>query len=189
MGERYQQYNEHGRCGKSPSPVILPPNCRGSDGEGWIRLFSYFQGPSVLSAHPGEASITYEVVLLKRLSLEAPGTYHHSLAVANLSEAAAESVGANPTICRVGSYFHDIGKLVKPQYFTENIPHGANPHDDLTPTMSALIIIAHVKEGIDLALKNNLNPEIVDIIRQHHGTSTVSYFLQRALRTHHPNIL
>ena len=120
--------------------------------------------------------------LLKRLSLEAPGTYHHSLAVANLSEAAAESVGANPTICRVGSYFHDIGKLVKPQYFTENIPHGANPHDDLTPTMSALIIIAHVKEGIDLALKNNLNPEIVDIIRQHHGTSTVSYFLQRALQ-------
>ncbi len=120
--------------------------------------------------------------LLKRLSLEAPGTYHHSLAVANLSEAAAETVGANPTICRVASYFHDIGKLVKPQYFTENIPHGENPHDDLTPTMSALIIIAHVKEGIDLALKHKLNPEIVDIIRQHHGTSTVSYFLQRALQ-------
>ena len=120
--------------------------------------------------------------LLKRLSLEAPGTYHHSLAVANLAEAAAEVVGANPTICRVASYFHDIGKLVKPEYFTENMPPGQNPHDDLTPTMSALIIIAHVKEGIDLALKNRLNSEIIDIIRQHHGTSLVSYFYKRALQ-------
>ncbi len=120
--------------------------------------------------------------LLKRMSLEAPGTYHHSLAVANLSEAAAEVVGANPTICRVGSYFHDIGKLVKPDYFTENMPPGHNPHDDLTPTMSALIIVAHVKEGVDLALKNKLNSEIIDIIRQHHGTSMVSYFYKRALQ-------
>lgn len=120
--------------------------------------------------------------ILRRLSMEAPGTYHHSLAVANLAEAAAEAVGANPTLCRVGAYFHDIGKLVKPEYFTENIPHGHNPHDDLTPTMSALIIIAHVKEGVDLALKNKLNSEIIDIIRQHHGTSTVSYFYKRALQ-------
>jgi putative nucleotidyltransferase with HDIG domain len=120
--------------------------------------------------------------LLRRLSMEAPGTYHHSLAVANLAEAAAEVVGANPTICRVCSYFHDIGKLVKPDYFTENIPHGHNPHDDLTPTMSALIIIAHVKEGVDLALKNKLNGEMVDAIRQHHGTSLVSYFHKRALQ-------
>lgn len=120
--------------------------------------------------------------LLKRMSLEAPGTYHHSLAVANLSEAAAEVVGANPTICRVGSYFHDIGKLVKPDYFTENMPPGHNPHDELTPTMSALIIIAHVKEGVDLALKNKLNSEIIDIIRQHHGTSLVTYFYKRALQ-------
>ena len=120
--------------------------------------------------------------LLKRMSLDAPGTYHHSLAVANLSEAAAEAVGANPTICRVGAYFHDIGKLVKPDYFSENMPPGHNPHDDLTPTMSALIIVAHVKEGVDLALKNKLNTEIIDIIRQHHGTSLVSYFHQRALQ-------
>jgi putative nucleotidyltransferase with HDIG domain len=120
--------------------------------------------------------------LLKRLSLEAPGTYHHSLAVANLAEAAAEAVGANPTICRVASYFHDIGKLVKPHYFTENMGQGENPHDELTPTMSALIIIAHVKEGVDLALKHKLNSEIINVIRQHHGTSTVSYFLQRALQ-------
>jgi putative nucleotidyltransferase with HDIG domain len=120
--------------------------------------------------------------LLRRLSMEAPGTYHHSLAVANLSEAAAEAVGANPTICRVSAYFHDIGKLVKPDYFAENMPPGHNPHDELTPTMSALIIIAHVKEGVDLALKNKLNPLIVDAIQQHHGTSLVSYFHHRALQ-------
>ena len=120
--------------------------------------------------------------LLKRLSIEAPGTFHHSLSVANLAEAAAERVGANPTICRVCSYFHDVGKLVKPEYFTENSRPGENPHDELTPTMSALIIIAHVKEGIDLALKHKLNEEIIDVIRQHHGTSLVSYFYQRALQ-------
>lgn len=120
--------------------------------------------------------------LLRRLSMEAPGTYHHSLAVANLAEAAAESVGANPTICRVCAYFHDIGKLVKPEYFTENMPPGHNPHEELTPTMSALIIIAHVKEGVDLALKHKLNPLLVDAIQQHHGTSLVGYFYQRALQ-------
>jgi putative nucleotidyltransferase with HDIG domain len=120
--------------------------------------------------------------LLRRLSMEAPGTYHHSLAVANLAEAAAENIGANPTICRVCAYFHDIGKLVKPEYFTENMPPGHNPHDELTPTMSALIIIAHVKEGVDLALKHKLNPVLVDCIQQHHGTSLVGYFHQRALQ-------
>lgn len=120
--------------------------------------------------------------LLRQLSLEAPGTYHHSLAVANLAEAAAEKIGANPTICRVCSYFHDVGKLVKPEYFTENMRGDANPHDDLTPTMSALILIAHVKEGVDLALKHKLNRRIVDVIRQHHGTTLVTYFYQRALR-------
>ncbi len=120
--------------------------------------------------------------ILRRLSMEAPGTYHHSLAVANLAEAAAEAVGANPTICRVCSYFHDIGKLVKPDYFSENIAPGHNPHDDLTPTMSALIIIAHVKEGVDLALKHRLNSEITDTICQHHGTSLVAYFFKRAIQ-------
>jgi putative nucleotidyltransferase with HDIG domain len=77
----------------------------------------------------------------------------------------------------VASYFHDIGKVIKPDYFTENIPHGSNPHDDLTPTMSALIIISHVKEGVDLALKHKLNAEIIDVISQHHGTSMVSYLI------------
>ncbi len=120
--------------------------------------------------------------LLKRMTLEAPGTYHHSLAVANLAEAAAEAIGANPTMCRVCSYFHDIGKLVKPGYFVENMARDENPHDDLAPSMSALIIIAHVKEGVDLALKHRLNDRIVDVIREHHGTSLVRYFYHRALQ-------
>jgi putative nucleotidyltransferase with HDIG domain len=118
--------------------------------------------------------------VLKRLVIEAPGTYHHSLVVANLSEAAAEAIGANAARCRVCSYFHDIGKLVKPDYFTENMRRDRNPHDELAPTMSALIIIAHVKEGVDLALKHGLNQEIIDVIQQHHGTSLVFFFYKRA---------
>jgi len=120
--------------------------------------------------------------LLRRMTIEAPGTYHHSLVVANLAEAAAEAIGANATLCRVCSYFHDVGKLVKPEYFTENMNFERNPHDDLAPTMSALIIIAHVKEGVDLALKYKLNQRIIDIIQEHHGTSFVYYFYQRALQ-------
>src|SRR5213595_64219 len=120
--------------------------------------------------------------LLRRMTIEAPGTYHHSLVVANLAEAAAEKIGANATLCRVCSYFHDVGKLVKPEYFTENMNFERNPHDDLAPTMSALIIIAHVKEGVDLALKHKLNHRIIDIIQEHHGTSLVYYFYQRALQ-------
>jgi putative nucleotidyltransferase with HDIG domain len=120
--------------------------------------------------------------LLKRLVIEAPGTYHHSLVVANLAEAAAEAIGASAAMCRVCSYFHDIGKLVKPEYFTENMRRDRNPHDELAPTMSALIIIAHVKEGVDLALKFGLNREIIDVIQQHHGTSLVFFFYKRALQ-------
>ncbi len=120
--------------------------------------------------------------LLRRMTIEAPGTYHHSLVVANLAEAAAEAIGANATLCRVCAYFHDVGKLVKPEYFTENMSFERNPHDDLAPTMSALIIIAHVKEGVDLALKHRLNQRIIDIIQEHHGTSLVRYFYGRARR-------
>ena len=120
--------------------------------------------------------------LLMRLSLEAPGTYEHSQAVARLAEAAAERIGANASMCRTCAYFHDIGKLVKPEYFTENQRTDRNPHDDLAPTMSALVLIAHVKEGVDLALKHNLNPAIVDVIQQHHGNSVVRYFYNRAMR-------
>src|SRR5437660_2502319 len=122
--------------------------------------------------------------LLRRMTIEAPGTYHHSLVVANLAEAAAEAIGANATLCRVCSYFHDVGKLVKPEYFTENMSFERNPHDDLAPTMSALIIIPHVKEAVDLALKHRLNQRIIDIIQEHHGTSLVRYFYQRALQQH-----
>ena len=120
--------------------------------------------------------------LLRRMTIEAPGTYHHSLVVANLAESAAEAIGANATLCRVCSYFHDVGKLVKPDYYTENMNFERNPHDDLAPTMSALIIIAHVKEGVDLALKHGLNRRIIDIIQEHHGTSLVYYFYKRALQ-------
>ena len=119
--------------------------------------------------------------LLRRMQLEAPGTFHHSLVVASLAEAAAEAVGASAAMCRVGAYFHDIGKLPKPEYFIENLHDGdENPHDSLTPTMSALIIIAHVKDGVDLAVKHKLNPRIIDVIQEHHGDSLVSYFYRRA---------
>ena len=117
--------------------------------------------------------------LLRRMQLEAPGTFHHSLVVASLSEAAAESIGVNPMVCRVCSYFHDIGKLKKPEYFIENQGE-MNPHDALTPTMSALIIVAHVKDGVDLAIKHKLNPRIIDVICEHHGDSLVYYFYRKA---------
>ncbi len=121
--------------------------------------------------------------LLRRMQLEIPGTFHHSLVVASLSEAAAEEIGANAVMCRVCSYFHDIGKLNKPSYFIENQIEGqVNPHDALTPTMSALVIIAHVKDGVDLAMKHKLNKEIVDVISEHHGDSLVAYFYHKAVR-------
>lgn len=119
--------------------------------------------------------------LLRRMQLEAPGTFHHSLVVASLAEAAAESIGANAQLCRVCAYFHDVGKLKKPEYFIENQHDGAeNPHDLLTPTMSALVIIAHVKDGVDLAVKHKLNPRIIDVIQEHHGDSLVYYFYRKA---------
>lgn len=117
--------------------------------------------------------------LLKRMQLEAPGTFHHSLMVAQLAEAAAEAVGANSSMARVCAYFHDIGKLKKPTYFVENQVEG-NPHDDLTPTMSALVIVAHVKDGVDMAIKEKLAPEIIDVIQEHHGDSLVYYFYRKA---------
>ncbi|MEM7396056.1 MAG: HDIG domain-containing metalloprotein, partial [Verrucomicrobiota bacterium] len=122
--------------------------------------------------------------LLKRMTMEAPGTYHHSLIVANLASAAAEKVGANATMCRACAYFHDIGKLAKPLYFIENSSQAGvkNPHDDLAASMSTLVIVSHVKEGVDLAIQNKLNSQIIDVIREHHGTSLVYYFYRRALK-------
>ncbi|MFT5837447.1 MAG: putative nucleotidyltransferase with HDIG domain [Candidatus Azotimanducaceae bacterium] len=118
--------------------------------------------------------------LLRRMQMEAPGTYHHSLMVANLSENAAAAIGASPLLCRVCCLFHDIGKLVKPEYFTENQRDGINPHDEKNPSMSALVIKAHVKEGVEMARKNKLPRVIIDVIRQHHGTTLIQYFYHQA---------
>ncbi|MBI3332718.1 MAG: HDIG domain-containing protein [Candidatus Omnitrophica bacterium] len=119
--------------------------------------------------------------LLKELSVKAPGTYHHSLIVANLAEAACEVVGADSLLARVGCYFHDIGKLVHPEYFVENQPPDASRHDPLTPSMSSLVILSHVKEGIKLAQRYRLNQAIIDFIPGHHGTGLIYYFYRRAL--------
>ena len=118
--------------------------------------------------------------LLRRMQVEAPGTYHHSLMVANLSENAALAVGANPILCRAASLVQEIGKMSQPQYFTENQGEFDNPHDRKNPAMSALIIKSHVKEGIDLARENRIPKIIRDIIRQHHGTTLVKYFYHQA---------
>lgn len=117
--------------------------------------------------------------LLKELSSKAPGTFHHSIVMGNLSEAAAEAIGANSTLARVGCYYHDIGKTIKPQYFIENqLDH--NKHENLNPNISTKLIISHVKDGIELAKKYNLPQEIVDFIPMHHGTTLVSYFFHKA---------
>lgn len=117
--------------------------------------------------------------LLKELSNKAPGTFHHSLNVANLAEAAANEIGANAMLVRVGALYHDIGKMKNPAYFTENQATGINPHDELSPKESATIIINHVIDGIELAKKYNLPDRVIDFIRTHHGTSLVYYFYSK----------
>jgi cyclic-di-AMP phosphodiesterase PgpH len=119
--------------------------------------------------------------LLRRLLLEAPGTYHHSFITATLAEAAAEAIGANSLLARVGGYFHDIGKINKPEYFTENESHKGSHHARLSPTMSTLIITAHTKDGVELAKDYNIPPAIIDFIPQHHGTSVIEYFYREAI--------
>ena len=122
--------------------------------------------------------------LLQSLALNAPGTYHHSLMLASLAQHAAEKVGANGLQLRVCAYFHDIGKLVKPRFFSENIQFDDNPHDELAPSMSTLVIVSHVKEGMTLARKHKLPQVILDGIEQHQGTSLVSVFYHRAKSLH-----
>ncbi len=119
--------------------------------------------------------------LLRKLAIEAPGTYHHSLMVGNLAEAAAESIGANALLARVGSYYHDIGKIEKREYFIENQMKSKNPHEKLSPTMSCLILMNHVKKGIETAKKYKLPKEIRDFIAEHHGTNLITFFYQKAL--------
>ena len=118
--------------------------------------------------------------LMRRLMIEAPGSYHHSVIVGNLVEAAASEIGANPLLAKVCGYYHDIGKIRKPAYFIENQKEGRNRHDKLAPSMSALILIAHIKDGTDLARQYKLGEAITDTIRQHHGTSLIHYFYDKA---------
>ncbi|GHT15834.1 hypothetical protein AGMMS49573_03470 [Endomicrobiia bacterium] len=119
--------------------------------------------------------------LLKRLMLEAPGTYHHSVMTADIAEQAANVINDNSLLARVGAYYHDIGKLKNPQYFIENQTSGYNLHDELTPAMSNLILVSHVKDGVTLAKKYNVDNEIINIIGQHHGTTLIHTFYHRAL--------
>ena len=118
--------------------------------------------------------------LLRELMIQAPGTYHHSIIVGNLAEAAAETIGANPLLARVAAYYHDIGKAKKPLYFIENVSGGENKHDKLTPSMSALILMAHLKDGVEMATEQHLGGALIDIIREHHGTSLMKFFYERA---------
>ncbi len=118
--------------------------------------------------------------LLKELVYKSPGTYHHSIVIGNLAEAAAETIGENPILARVGAYYHDVGKIHKPEYFIENQRRTENKHDRLMPSMSSLIIASHVKEGVEVARLHKLPSAVIDIIHQHHGTSLITYFYQKA---------
>jgi cyclic-di-AMP phosphodiesterase PgpH len=126
--------------------------------------------------------------LLEDMMVNAPGTYHHSIIVGNLSKAAAESIEAHPLLTRVSSYYHDIGKLKMPHYFIENQKGFEDAHKTLSPNMSALIILSHVKEGVELAEKYRLGKKIKDVIKEHHGTSLVSYFYSRAKELEDPEL-
>ncbi|MBI5191099.1 MAG: HDIG domain-containing protein [Nitrospirae bacterium] len=128
--------------------------------------------------------------ILKTLMVTAPGTYHHSVIIGSLAEAAAEAVNVNPLMARVAAYYHDIGKIKKPEYFIENQARGENRHDRLTPSMSSLIIASHVKDGVEMAREHKVPPQIVEIIQQHHGTSLMTYFYEKA-REHedHPGLV
>jgi putative nucleotidyltransferase with HDIG domain len=124
--------------------------------------------------------------LMKRMVVEAPGSYHHSLIVSNLAEAAADAIDAHSLLVRVGAYYHDIGKMINPEYFTEKQMLTGNKHDELEPSMSRLVIFNHVKEGIEFARKHHLNHRIIDFIPEHHGTSLMHYFYQKALAEGQP---
>ncbi len=147
------------------------------------------QRPFGITTHLGLLELLNpQAPLLKRLQAEAPGTYHHSMMVASLSEAAAEAIEADALLTRVGALYHDIGKLYRPTFFAENqaLLGLDNVHDHLSSSLSSLIIVSHVKDGVALARKHRLSPEVVDIIEQHHGSTTVSYFYQQALSGSRP---
>jgi hypothetical protein len=126
--------------------------------------------------------------LLQEMVRRAPSTYNHSVTVGSIAEAAADTIGARGLLCRVGAYFHDIGKMLKPGYFIENqSPDEDNRHESLVPAMSTLVIIAHIKDGSDLARQHHLPQPIIDMIAQHHGTTLVEYFFDRAQQQSDPN--
>ncbi|MBK5091965.1 MAG: HDIG domain-containing protein [Actinobacteria bacterium] len=122
-----------------------------------------------------------EQELLKELSMKAPGTYSHSVMVANLAEAGAREVDSDPLLARVAAYYHDVGKMKRAQFFVENQPAESNPHNIISPNLSSLVIISHVKDGVEMLEKNNFPPELVNIVRQHHGTGIIRYFYEQAL--------
>jgi hypothetical protein len=126
------------------------------------------------------ANLDYPV--LKELTLAAPGTYHHSVIVGSLAEAAATMIGANPLLAKVGGYYHDIGKINKAAYFVENQCSSQNKHDRLAPSMSSLILTTHVRDGVKAAKRYKLGKDIMDIIQQHHGTNVIAYFYEKAKR-------
>lgn len=144
-----------------------------------LKIFEYLFG--VLTNFSLLELSDFNQPLLKRMVLEAPGTYHHSLVVSNIAEAAADTIGANALLTRVGAYYHDIGKMEKSEYFTENQIATGNKHDDIEPSMSRLVVLNHVKEGLEIARKYHLNPIIASFIPEHHGTSLMHYFYQKAL--------
>lgn len=125
--------------------------------------------------------MSLEQPLMQELMVTVPGTYHHSLVVANMVEAGAKAIGANSLLCKVAALYHDVGKLSYPEYFIENQFGGPNKHDKLAPSMSALILLSHVKKGTELAERYKLGQEIADIISQHHGTRLIRFFYQKAL--------
>ncbi len=126
--------------------------------------------------------------LLSKFALRAPGSYNHSIIMATIAESAAEAIGANALFCRVAAYYHDIGKMSKPTYFVENQGGGYNPHEKLSPSMSTLILISHIKEGIRFAKEYGIPQQIMDIIPQHHGTRLITFFYQKAKKSSDPNI-
>lgn len=119
--------------------------------------------------------------LLKKLQIEAPGTYHHSLMVGTLAEAAADRLGMNTYLIRAGAYYHDVGKLRRPHFFVENQMEGENVHDELTPSLSALVIIAHVREGLEIAQEYHLPAKLRQFIAEHHGTTCLAYFHRKSI--------
>ncbi len=179
---------------QSPRDVLTDVNVlmSGLRGAGWCLVTGYLVAgslPFIESAFGVVTDISLLEMsdvshpLLQELVRRAPGTYNHSMTVASIAEAAADRIGADGLLVRVGAYFHDIGKMLKPQYFIENLTEGASSrHEHLAPAMSTLIIIGHVKDGVDLAHQYDLPQPLIDFIEQHHGTTLVEYFYREAAR-------